>query len=928
MVADKKLKIERYFAREQDTYPINYAKSDVQITDEIGKPLFVQRGVEFPEYFSELSKRIVASRYFYGENGTSEREGSLSELVKRVTGAYAEWAVKQGYMDRNQAKIFAEELSSLNLTQRMSFNSPVWFNVGTDRYESRKSNEQKIIYAIQGERAELIPQGKDHLYPQTSACFIQSVEDTMEGIMQLGVNEAMLFKYGSGTGTDLSTLRSSREKLSGGGKPSGPLAYLVYLDKLAGIVKSGGKTRRAAKMDSLRVDHPDIKKFIEAKKDEERKIEILMANGIKSKEAVESVHFQNTNLSVRVTDAFMRAVENDEEWATVPVHNKELADEMPRYRARDLLHLIAEGTWTCGDPGVQYHDTINKWHTCKQSDNIKASNPCSEYMFVDDSSCNLASLNLRGFVDSDGNFDIEGFRKAVRTTAIAMELNYNNSSFPTKQIAQNSHDFRPLGLGYSNLGSLVMSLGLPYDSDEARNIAAAITSLMTATVYETSAEMAKKLGAFKKFKENKESMMEVIGIHSENSKKLVENITASKTAGSRSVGFNLEDIAQEADKTWERNIVQGNKYGFRNAQATVLAPTGTISFMMDCDTLGIEPEFGLIQTKLLAEGGVLRRVNGTVPIALKKLGYNDEEIEKIKVYINEHQTAEGCEVLNQEHIAVFDCANKPDDAERAIDYMGHIKMMAAVQPFLSGAISKTVNMPREAIVEEIEKVYTEAWKLGLKSVAIYRDGSKSRQPLSFSKKESLEEKTISGRKKLPNTRRSLTHKFSVVGHEGYLHVGLYDDGTPGELFINMSKEGSTIGGLMDCFATSISMNMQYGAPLESLINKFKNQRFEPAGYVNEGDASMVGTEASSLVDYIFRWLENTFIEKEGEKNNIQEHPGNNPADPGITKIKATETEEELGGFCPFCGARMIKRGNCKEVCLKCNFVDPKGCSGG
>ncbi len=915
---NKGLTIERYFTRDENNSHINYRSSDVQILDESGKPLFVQTNVEFPDYFSELAKRIVASRYFYGENGTSERENSLKQLVGRVTDTYAKWAVRQKYFDKEQAEVFAEELANLNLTQRMSFNSPVWFNVGTENYESRKSKEQKFIYAIKKnnagkDRAGLVPLGKDHLYPQTSACFIQSVDDTMEGIMQLAVNEAMLFKYGSGTGTDLSTLRSSREKLSGGGKPSGPLAYLVHYDKLAGIVKSGGKTRRAAKMDSLRIDHPDIKEFIEAKKNEEMKIEILVNNGISTREAVESVHFQNTNMSVRLTDEFMRAVENDSEWQTFPIHNRELTEQMPKYRARDLLHLIAEGTHVCGDPGVQYHDTINRWHTCKTSGQIRASNPCSEYMFVDDSSCNLASLNLRGFIDENGKFDINGFKRAVRTTVIAMELNYDNSSFPTERIAQNSHEFRPLGLGYANLGSLVMSLGLPYDSDGARDIAAAITSLMTATVYETSAEMAKHVGPFKRFEENKESMLDVIRMHKEHSQKLVEGVGKSSK-----IDFNLEEIAQEADRIWEKDIKDGSKYGFRNAQATVLAPTGTIGFYMDCDTLGIEPEIGLIQTKLLAEGGILKRVNGTVPFALKKLGYNEEEIEKIKAYINENETAEGCDTLKPEHLAVFDCANKPEKATRSISYRGHIKMMAAVQPFLSGAISKTVNMPKEASVEEIEQVYMDAWKLGLKAVAIYRDESKIRQPLSFSKKGKLEER-VSGRRKLPVTRSSLTHKFSVVGHEGYLHVGLYEDGTPGELFINMSKEGSTIGGLMDCFATSISMNMQYGAPIESLINKFKNQRFEPAGYVNEGDESMIGTEVSSLVDYIFRWLEKTFIKKNGDK----EEPNNF----NVKKIEATETGEELGGFCPKCSSRMVKKGGCKEYCTGCEFVDPKGCTG-
>jgi len=931
--SEDKFEIEKYFSSDERIPKIKYIKSDIQIIDSVGVPLFIQKDSEFPNYFSELSKKIVSSRYFYGEPNTPERETSFKTLVERVTKTYEKWGRKQEYFDEEKAKIFQKELEILTSTQKMAFNSPVWFNVGTEGYKSRKSKDEKGLYIISDKDQEIeiftdygdfktkikngdtipIPPGMNHLYPQTSACFIQSVDDTMEDIMDLSTREARLFRHGSGTGTNLSTLRSSKEKLSGGGNPSGPLAYLVFFDDVAGIVKSGGKTRRAAKMNSLKIDHPDILEFIVAKRKEQEKIEILNENGLSYKDAIESGHFQNTNISIMITDEFMKAVENDEEWQTMPVHNKEMIKDMPKYKARDLLYLIAEGTHICGDPGIQFYDTINEWHTCPNSGKIEASNPCSEYMFIDNSSCNLASLNLRGFVDNKGKFNIEDFESAIRTTAIAMDLNYDNSSFPTKKIAENSHNFRTLGMGYANLGGLLMSLALPYDSDESRNIAAAITALMTGKVYETSIEMAKKIGPFKEYEKNKESMMKIIKKH----QIALKNIDKNKLNG-------LENVLEEASAVWERVVENGEKYGFRNAQATVLPPTGTTGFMMDCDTKGIEPEFGLVQTKLLAEGGILEIVNGIVPLALENLKYNSEEIKKIIDYIRENKTAEGCEILKKEHLPIFDCANKPKNAKRFIDYSGHLKMMASVQPFLSGAISKTVNLPEEATIEQIKNIYMEAWKMGLKAVAIYRDESKSGQPLSIdknSKNKKLEEIAQGPiRKKLPITAPSLRHKFDIAGHEGYLHIGLYPDETPGEVFITMSKEGSTIGGLMDTLALSTSMNLQYGVPLKVLVNKFKNSKFDPRGIVREGDKNI--KTATSIVDYIFHFLEEQFLtkkEKDKEQIKIDEKQISKEI-----KTKKQETTKELAGFCPVCGDRMIKKGHCEEVC-ECGHVSQNGC---
>jgi len=700
------LQFKRYFTKDifadgkkpEDVF--EWEKCDVDIANDSGKNIFTQEGVEFPKTWSPLARKIVCSKYFFGEVGTSERETSLKQLVWRVSSKFKDWSLKQKYFsDEQTAKAFEDEIAFNTFNQMVAFNSPVWFNVGVDKICQKVSNEEKECYIVdfnsaKGVEVIKLPLGKEREYPQTSACFIQSVEDTMEDIMELAKREALLFKYGSGTGSNISTLRSSREKLSGGGTPSGPLAYWTFWDRVAGIVKSGGKTRRAAKMDVLNIDHPDIMEFINSKMNEEKKAHILLDNGINWMEAQNTVSFQNTNISVRVSDNFMDAVENNEDWKTVPVHNKEMADEMPTYKAKELLNQVAGGTHFCGDPGMQFDDTINKWHTCPNSGRINSSNPCSEYMFIDNSSCNLASLNLMKFVDAEGNFKIGDFKNVVRITAIAQDLEFDNSSYPTRQIAENSHKFRPLGMGFANLGSLVMSLGYAYDSDEARAIASVVTALMTGKAYETSTEMAKVLGTFEGFGENRSQMLKVMEMH----KKGLELIDKTKLPE----GF--RKVFDEAEKIWENVIIAGEKYGFRNAQATVLAPTGTIGFMMDCDTKGIEPEIGLVQTKLLSDGGILKLVNGTVKKALKNLGYEEDEIEEVMTYVEENETIEGAPYLKEEHLSVFDCANKPAKGNRTISYYGHLKMMAAVQPYISGAISKTVNLPKEVSVGEIEKI--------------------------------------------------------------------------------------------------------------------------------------------------------------------------------------------------------------------------------
>ncbi len=852
----KGLKIPRVFsaAGVSPFAQVEWEQRKAVINDEKGKVVFEQDGVLMPKSWSMLATNVVASKYFYGELGTPTREHSLQQLIHRVARTIADWGLRDGYFaGAEDAEVFYNELAWLCLNQYGSFNSPVWFNCGLyQQYHVGKESGPGMLHYDRA-AAAVRQATTQYEYPQCSACFIQAVDDTMESIMGLARSEAMLFKYGSGTGSDLSTLRSGREKLSGGGRPSGPLSFLKVYDSIASVVKSGGKTRRAAKMNTLKVWHPDIKEFIEAKTREERKAWALIEGGYSGDfngEAYGSVAFQNENLSVRVTDEFLRAVEEDREWRTHWVTDP--AQPGPTYRARDLMKWIAEGTWTCGDPGVQYEDTIQRWHTCKNAGAINSSNPCSEYMFLDNSSCNLASLNLMKFLKEDGQFDVERLRAAVRVFITAQEIIVDNGSYPTEPIVLNSHRFRPLGLGYANLGCLLMALGLPYDSEDGRALAGAITALMHFAAYEQSARLAGVTGPFEGYADNRAPMAEVLEMH----RAALGKIPATCP------GY----LAEAARRTADEAIELGRKHGYRNAQVTVLAPTGTIGFMMDCDTTGVEPDIAIVKYKLLAGGGMLKLVNRTVPMALKRLGYTPEQVDAIIDYIDHHDTIEGAPGLQEAHLAVFDCAFKPRNGKRFIPYAAHLRMMSAVQPFLSGAISKTVNMPNEATVEEIMQTYLEGWKLGLKAVAIYRDGCKRSQPVNTGKsEENPKESAAQGgngskakplRRRMPTTRQSITHKFDIAGHEGYLTVGLYDDGSPGELFITMAKEGSTIGGLMDSFGTAISLCLQYGVPVKTLVEKFAHTRFEPSGFTKNADIPI----AKSLTDYIFRWLGHTFME--------------------------------------------------------------------
>ena len=845
---------------------VTWENRSARICDEKGEVIFEQRDVEVPSDWSQLATNVVVSKYFYGETGTDRRERSVKQLLHRVARTIADWAKGDGlFASDDDAERYYHELTYLCVNQYGAFNSPIWFNVGL--YHQNGIDGSEGSYHWDPKEDQPLRTMRSYEHPQVSACFIQSVEDDMEDIMRLAASEAMLFKYGSGTGTDLSTLRSCREKLSGGGTPSGPLSFMRVYDQIAGVIKSGGKTRRAAKMQSLRCDHPDIREFITCKLEEEKKAWALIEQGYDGSfngDAYSSVMFQNANLSVRVTDEFMQAAMEDGDWQTYAVTSGQPAE---KHKARELLRLIAEGTHACGDPGVQYHTTINEWHTCPEGGDICASNPCSEYMFLNDSACNLASLNLMKFLRDDGTFDVERFRAAVRILIIAQEVVVDHASYPSKRICRNSHDYRPLGLGYANIGSLIMSLGLPYDSDPARAYAAAITAILTATAYSTSAELAGRLGPFPRFYQNRDSILRVVAKH----QAAMEKIDTSSCPS---------DLLDAAALEWEKALATGQEKGFRNAQVTVLAPTGTIGFMMDCDTTGIEPDIALVKYKQLAGGGMFKIVNRTVPQALQRLGYSTAEIAEIIEHIDEQDMIEEAPNLKEEDLPVFDCAFRPAHGRRYIYHMGHIRMMAAVQPFLSGAISKTVNMPHEATVDEIMQVYVDAWKLGLKAVAIYRDGSKRTQPLSVDRdaqtrgkvapaeaisREQLEAaRREPHRQRLPDTRPSLTHKFDVAGHEGYLNVGLYEDGGAGELFITMAKEGSTVGGMMDAFATAISLCLQYGVPLEALVKKFSHQRFEPSGMTSSRDIPF----AKSIVDYIFRWLGMTFLEEYRKANSL------------------------------------------------------------
>ena len=862
------------------------------IKDESGKPLFEQTNCEIPASWSQLATNVVVSKYFYGENGTAERERSVRQVIHRVTRTIADWGIADGYFaTAEDGERFYRELTWLCLHQHGAFNSPVWFNVGL--YPQYGVTGAKCNWRW-NEAAQDVEQPENpYEFPQGSACFIQSVGDNMEDIMRLATSEAMLFKFGSGTGTDLSTIRSHREKLSGGGKPSGPLSFMRVYDQIAAVVKSGGKTRRAAKMQSIKVWHPDILEFIECKWKEERKAHVLIEKGGYESnfngEAYSSILFQNANLSVRVTDEFMTTVEQGGPWHTRWVTDPDR--DGPVYDAKWLLGRMAECAWSCGDPGVQYDTTINRWHTCPNSGRINASNPCSEYMFLDNTACNLASINLMKFRQPDATFDVPRFMAACRLYLIAQEILVDHASYPTAEIARNSHLFRPLGLGYANLGSLLMAGGMPYDSEAGYGVCGALTALLHGAANLTSAEMAAVVGPFAGYEANREPFLRVMQMHRD----AVEAINDAGPAY----------LKNAARQVWDQVLATGRRNGFRNAQATVLAPTGTISFMMDCDTTGIEPDIALVKYKQLAGGGMLKIINQTVPLSLRTLGYDDSQIKAIAKYIDEKDTIEGAPELKAEHLPVFDCAFKPANGVRSIAWKSHVRMMAAAQPFLSGAISKTVNMPSDVTPADVADAYQWGWQLGLKALAIYRDGSKQSQPLSTKSEgdKAAEAKGLMDaaavneavnaavaaalaaaakadetaattaasaeppvprprRERLPDTRQSITHKFNVGGHEGYINVGLYPDGRPGELFITMAKEGSTIGGLMDAFGTAISMSLQYGVPLEVLVNKFSHTRFEPMGYTTNPDIRI----AKSVVDYIFRWAAITFLPGYREAN--------------------------------------------------------------
>ena len=868
------------------------------IIDAAGKSIFEQKNVETPKDWSMTATNIVASKYLHGQVGTGERESGARALITRVADTIYAWGRNQGYFRSDEdAETFHQELIHLLVTQKMAFNSPVWFNVGCDRLEPNSDatnwhwdrEARAVKYGVTGYRT-----------PQCSACFINAVKDSLDSILTLAKTEGMLFKWGSGTGTNLSSIRSSNETLSGGGTASGPLSFMRGYDAFAGVIKSGGKTRRAAKMVILNVEHPDIMEFIECKVKEEAKAWTLMQAGYDGSspdaEAYSSIFFQNANNSVRVTDEFMNAVERDGEFWTRAVKD---GQRVAKFRARDIMNKIAEATWQCGDPGMQYDTTVNRWHTSKNTGRINASNPCSEYMFLDDSACNLASLNLMKFAGAGGQFDVEAYKHAVDITITAQEILVDNSGYPTEAIARNSHDYRPLGLGYANLGALLMASGLPYDSDAGRDYAACLTAIMCGEAYLQSARIAEQCpplapatertqqteiagGACPGFYVNREPFLDVIRMH----RASVNGI--SEAAGSP-VASQMTGLIEAGKQCWDQALAHGEKYGYRNSQMTVLAPTGTIGFMMDCDTTGIEPDLALVKYKKLVGGGMIKIVNNTVPAALFKLGYKDEEVQGIVSYIDATGTIEGAPGLKDEHLPVFDCSFKPAKGTRSIHYLGHIKMMAATQPFISGAISKTVNLPALATAADIAEAYTESWRLGLKAVAIYRDGSKGSQPLNVSSADGKSARKIDGaaapalteqqleqlvrerltvalqqdqdgppravRHRLPEERVSITHKFSIGGHEGYITVGLYKNGRPGEIFIKMAKEGSTVSGLMDCFATSVSLSLQHGVPLRTLCEKFSHTRFEPSGWTQNPDLGF----AKSIMDYIFRWLQLRFL---------------------------------------------------------------------
>ncbi len=959
---------------------VTWELRNAQITDAKGNVIFEQKDVEAPTDWSVTATNIVASKYLHGQIGTPERETGVRQLISRVAETIRDWGMKDGYFHTPEdAATFHDELAHILLRQYVAFNSPVWFNVGCDRIEPN-SDAKNWHWNHATQQVEFSTTG--YATPQCSACFINSVKDSLDSILTLAKTEGMLFKWGSGTGTNLSTLRSSTETLSGGGTASGPLSFMKGFDAFAGVIKSGGKTRRAAKMVILNVDHPDIVEFIECKSKEEAKAHALVAAGYDGSspdsEAYSSIFFQNANNSVRVTDDFMVAVTRDADFSTRAVLG---GRPMHTFRAKDLLQKISDATWQCGDPGMQFDTTTNRWHTSKNTARINASNPCSEYMFLDDSACNLASLNLLKFAPN-GNFDVESYRHAVDITITAQEILVDNAAYPTEMIARNSHDYRPLGLGYANLGALLMACGLPYDSDGGRDLAGCVTAIMCGEAYLQSSRIAELCpslapatellqqrlgtteaaampgGACPGWYLNREPFLDVIRMH----RASVNNINQN----------NVPAPVLEASKAcWDEALVHGEKHGYRNSQVTVLAPTGTIGFMMDCDTTGIEPDLALIKYKKLVGGGMIKIVNNTVPTALFKLGYTHEQAGAIVSYVDATGTIEGAPHIKDEHLAVFDCSFKPSKGTRSIHSMGHLRMMAAAQPFISGAISKTVNLPENATVEDIMEAYLQAWKLGLKAVAVYRDGCKKSQPLSAAGSKTAlsakgdaaaafagamrEEQDLNAppravRHRLPDERHSVTHKFNVGGHEGYIIVGLYPDREPGEIFITMAKEGSTVSGLMDSFACAVSIALQHGVPLKLLCEKFEHTRFEPSGWSKTPEIGY----AKSIMDYIFRWLHLRFLS--GQQGMLFENMRPRQASlPGIESngyenmtgargaagsMDIHNSKAEAGSFhaadalaelidlgdaptCSYCGAIMTRNGSCYR-CMSCGGTS--GCS--
>src|SRR5438552_13888341 len=914
----KGLRIDRRFTRE-GTHPydeIEWERRDSAIPGESGN-VFEQKGVEVPKAWSQTATNVVASKYFRGKLGSPERESSVKQMVDRVVDTIARAGFEGGYFasaaDRDA---FADELKYLMVHQHASFNSPVWFNIG-----------------VSG-----VPQ-------QSSACFILSVEDDMHSILDWFRDEGIIFKGGSGSGVNVSRIRSQKENLSGGGFASGPVSFMRGADSVAGSIKSGGTTRRAAKMVILDADHPDLHEFIWCKAKEEKKAWALGEAGYDMSlngEAWQSIQFQNANNSVRVTDEFMKKAQTEEDWSLTARIGGAVLETV---KARALLREIAEAAWQCGDPGMQFDTTINDWHTSPASGRINGSNPCSEYMSIDDSACNLASLNLLRFVHSDGEFDVERFRAAVEIVFTAQEILIGHSDYPTAKIAENARSHRQLGLGYANLGALLMQRGLPYDSNEGRAYAAAVTALMTGAAYSQSGRIAEVVGPYAAYPNNKDAHDRVIQMHRLHAYRIRDELLPAS-------------LLSAARQAWDDAVAFGRPAGYRNAQASVLAPTGTISFMMDCDTTGVEPDIALVKYKKLVGGGMLKLVNGSVPTALRRLGYSDTESGAITTYIEQYGTIEGAPGLKDEDLPVFDCAFKPQNGARTIHHMGHIKMMGAVQPFISGAISKTVNLPETATIDDVSEAYVEAWKHGLKAIAIYRDGSKKVQPVNTTNKESnakavetvverIVEVTRPQRRRLADTRASLTHKFSIEGHEGYITVGLFEDNTPGELFVTMAKEGSTLSGMMDAFATSVSLLFQYGVPLSHLVEKFGHMRFEPAGWTGNPEIGF----AKSIVDYVFRWIGYRFLSPDDKlalglvrtseivdpapqlellgkaismatPTTAQETVWTGPAvpsSPGARRLNSTPDAPP----CPRCGWLTVRNGTCHK-CENCG--ETTGCS--